>query len=158
MGAISTVIKAGWNHWMYRGPPQLVLLKVPHLRHGLPAPGFLIMIGECFWASAWHEENQSVRNSDSTPAQLTVPSHLDKGNLPLDIAVLWNFLLIWCIASSREILEARPWKRGAPAWMLRLTPWPVSWLILNPALRTSHGHHRLVLPSNVTPSGQPPTL
>lgn len=46
---------------------------------------------------------------------------------------------------SREILEARPWRKGGPVWMPRSIPWPASWLIWSAALPISLGPHRWVL-------------
>lgn len=39
--------------------------------------------------------------------------------------------------TCREILEVRPLKRDAQAWMLRLTHWLASWLTLSAACLTS---------------------
>lgn len=98
------------------------------------------------------------------PTLLRFDENLKKkayGNSAKEQIIAWN---IWthaviCGGSlnfnvyvfSREILEARPWRKGGPVWMPRSIPWPASWLIWSAALPISLGPHRWVLSTLVQP-------
>lgn len=99
------------------------------------------------------------------PTLLRFDENLKKkayGNSAKEQIIAWN---IWthaviCGGSlnfnvyvfSREILEARPWRKGGPVWMPRSIPWPASWLIWSAALPISLGPHRWVLSTTLVRS------
>lgn len=103
----------GWRPPILLGPPVFRCQRNSHPRSLLQ----LLLQNPSITHTSSPEERVIFSHPHLHPSRILVPSHLapDTSLLPHH----WMKVLSKC---SREILEARPWRKGAPVWMQRSTP------------------------------------